>query len=163
MPSTTAAIALWLFVVNLGIAFGAGVFEHRIVLPRWITFSDGARASWHSEAAREDDTGRRFWVFVTTVPLTLLTIANLAFAWRADPSIRMWWLAAALATLIDRALTFSYFIPTMLRLLNEPDSPQSAAAAARWLELNYVRHAATLAAWLAALKALTLLYQQRIT
>jgi hypothetical protein len=28
---------LWLFVINLGIAFGAGLYEHRIVVSRWIT------------------------------------------------------------------------------------------------------------------------------
>src|SRR5262245_25981282 len=119
MPNLTA-IALWLFVLNLGVAFGAGIYEHRIVLPRWLVDSKAAGVSWHPETARQDDTGRRFWVFVTTVPLTLLTIANLASGWRADPSIRMWWLGAVIAALIDRALTFSYFIPTMIRLLSQP-------------------------------------------
>jgi hypothetical protein len=36
--SSTAALVLWLFVI-LGIAFGAGVYEHQIVVPRWITAS----------------------------------------------------------------------------------------------------------------------------
>jgi hypothetical protein len=27
---------LWLFVINLGIALGAGLYEHRIVVARWI-------------------------------------------------------------------------------------------------------------------------------
>ncbi|MGH7315473.1 MAG: hypothetical protein ACREJS_04355 [Candidatus Rokuibacteriota bacterium] len=26
---------LWLFVLNLGIAFGAGIYEARVVIPRW--------------------------------------------------------------------------------------------------------------------------------
>jgi hypothetical protein len=156
MRNITAAIALWLFVVNLGIAFGAGIYEHRIVVPRWITYSEGTGASWNPEAARQDDTGRRFWVFVTTVPLTLLTLANLAAAWRSDGPLRVWWLAAVFAALIDRALTFSYFIPAMVGLLNVPASAESAAAALRWSDLNYLRHAATLAAWLGSLKALTL-------
>jgi len=40
--SATQAILLWLFVINLGIAFGAGLYEHRIalrhaiVLPAWL-------------------------------------------------------------------------------------------------------------------------------
>jgi hypothetical protein len=37
--SSTAALVLWLFVIFLGIAFGAGVYEHQIVVPRWITAS----------------------------------------------------------------------------------------------------------------------------
>ena len=55
---TAAHLALWLFVVVLGIAFGAGLYEHRIAIPRWITRADGvlhwdaasapARACWRA-------------------------------------------------------------------------------------------------------------------
>jgi hypothetical protein len=31
-------ILLWLFVIDLGIAFGAGLYESRVVIPRWETF-----------------------------------------------------------------------------------------------------------------------------
>ena len=50
---------LYLFVINLGIAFGVGRYEHRIVVSR-----------------------------VTTVPLTLLTLANLFAAWRVSSPVR---------------------------------------------------------------------------
>lgn len=36
MPDTTSAVLLWLFVLNLGLAFGAGLYGHRIVVSRWI-------------------------------------------------------------------------------------------------------------------------------
>ena len=78
-----AALVLWLFVINLGIAFGAGLYEHRITSPNWIASSPGAGMRWDAAAARRDDTGRRFWAFVTTIPLTLLTLANLFYAWNA--------------------------------------------------------------------------------
>jgi hypothetical protein len=32
-------------------------------------------AHWNAEAARQDDTGRKFWTLVSTMPLTLLTLA----------------------------------------------------------------------------------------
>jgi hypothetical protein len=146
---------LWLFVINLGIAFGAGLYEHRIVVSRWIT----AGPHWNADAARQDDTGRRFWAFVTTGPLTLLTIANLIAGWNCTSPARAWWVAAAIIALADRVLTFAYFIPTMIGLLRASDSPQSAATAVRWHGVNYFRHALVLAAWLAALKAFTLVYQ----
>jgi len=38
----------------------------------------------------------------------LLTLANLFAAWRASSAVRGWWLAAGLAALLDRVLTFSY-------------------------------------------------------
>jgi hypothetical protein len=152
---------LWLFVINLGIAFGAGLYEHRIVVSRWIGSSPEAGAHWNADAVRRDDTGRRFWVFVTTVPLTLITLANLFAASRTSGAVRGWWLAAGLGALADRAFTFSYFIPTMVALMGASDSAESVAVATRWWNLNYLRHAIVLAAWLASLQTFALLYQQQ--
>jgi hypothetical protein len=157
---SAAAIALWLFVIDLGIAFGAGVYEHRIVLSTWISSSPENGAHWNADVARRDDTGRRFWAFVSTMPLTLLTLANLFVAWRAAGTVRGWWLAAALVALADRVFTFSYFIPTMVSLMRAADSSESVASATMWANLNYLRHAMLLAAWLAALRAFALFHQQ---
>jgi len=154
-------ILLWLFVINLGIAFGAGLYEGRIVFRNWLVSSPDSALHWNAEAARQDNTGLQFWVFVTTVPLTVLTLANLIAAWRAVEGLRRWWLAAALTALADRILTFSYFIPAMAGLMQAPDSAESVATAVQWANLNYARHAIVLAAWLAALKAFSLLYQHR--
>jgi hypothetical protein len=164
MPGLISRILLWLFVINLGIALGAGLYEHRVVVPRWIDWAgspDGPVRYWNAGAARRDNTGIRFWVFVTTVPLTLLTLANLIAAWRAPGAVRRWWLGAAAAALVDRVITFTYFIPTMVRLMHAPSTPASVAAATRWAQLNYVRHAIVLAALLAALRAFSLLYRHR--
>ena len=158
MSGTISTTVLWLFVINLGIAFGAGLYEHRIVVSRWISSGESG-AHWNAEAARQDDVGRRFWAFVSTLPLTLLTLANLFAAWRSSGAVRGWWLAAALAVLAERAFTFSYFIPTMIGLMRAVDSPASAATAIRWSTLNYLRHALVLAAWLASLRTFALLYQ----
>jgi hypothetical protein len=162
MSSTTQAILLWLFGINLGVAFGAGLLEHRIVFRRWLQSSPETGRHWHADAVRADDTGRRFWGFVTTVPLTVLTLANLYAAWAASGPVRVWWLAAALVALAERLFTFSYFIPTMMQLMNTEDSPAAVALASRWSKLNLVRHALGLAAWLAALRTLELLAQDRI-
>jgi hypothetical protein len=93
---------------------------------------------------------------VTTVPLTLLTLANLVAAWRAPAPVRGWWLAAAIAALADRVITFAYFIPTMMRLMRAPDSPASVAMAIQWARLNYVRLAMLVVALLTALRAFSL-------
>lgn len=159
MAGSTSRILLWLFVIYLGIAFGAGLYEARIAFPNWLVSSPDAGTHWNAAAAQRDDTGRRFWIFVTTVPLTLLTLANLFAAWRSSGPARGWWLAAVAFAIADRAFTFSYFIPGMIRLIGAPDSPASVAAAARWGHLNYLRHALVLGAWLAALKAFALVHQ----
>jgi putative effector of murein hydrolase LrgA (UPF0299 family) len=151
---------LWLFGIFLGITFGAGLYESRVVVSKWTTAPDGT-AMWDAEAARRDDTGRKFWVFVTTGPLTLVTLISLVLAWRAAGPLRTWWLAAAATALIDRILMFSYFIPTMVRLMDAGNTPAAREAAARWANLDYVRHVMVLVAWLLALKAFSLYYDTR--
>jgi hypothetical protein len=156
MPSSISEIVLWLFVINLGIAFGAGLYEHRIVLPMWFERSvAGVRVN--VSAMNETDTGRKFWAFVTTLPLTLLTIAGLVISLQHDGPRYEWWKIAAAIALIERTGTFSYFIPTALKLMRADQLPQeeSASMAARWVRSNYLREALTLAAWLFALKALS--------
>ena len=145
-------------MIDLGIAFGAGLYEHRIVAAQWIESSPGSGMHWDAEAARRDDTGRRFWGFVTTMPLTLLTLANLYVAWRAPEPVRSWWLGASVAALAERTFTFSYFIPTMVRLMRTEDSPAAARAAMRRSRLNYFRHAIVLVAWLMSLRAFSVFY-----
>ena len=65
-------VLLWLFVINLGIAFGAGLYEARIEFPQWLIYSAESGYHWNAEVARQANTGPRFWVFVTTIPLTCL-------------------------------------------------------------------------------------------
>ena len=159
MTLTFKELLLWLFVIDLGIAFGAGLYEQRIVLPQWFSASRGTVLRFNSEAMRRTDTGRRFWVHVTTVPLTLLTLASLVVAWQSQGSVRDWWLGAAVITLLERIGTFSYFIPTALELMRAETLPESRAAAmaSQWMRLNLLRAAFDLAGWLAALKAFSLL------
>ncbi len=143
-------VLLWLFVINLGIAFGAGLYESRIAFPQWLVYSAESGYFWNAEAARQANTGLRFWVFVTTIPLSLLTLANLIAAWWwAQGAIRGWWLGAAVAALADRIFTLSYFVPTMVKLMDETLSPSEAVAmASRWGQLNQLRHVFVLVAWL---------------
>ncbi len=141
-------ILLWLFVINLGTAFGAGIYESKVVVPQWENIP---LQTW-------TQTGVLFWVYVTTVPLTLLTLANLVAAWLERRPRRYWWLGAAAISIVERIATFSYFIPTMVWLMGTEGLPQAEVQAtlSQWLILDYGRHILTLAAWLAALKAFSL-------
>ncbi|MGC1320788.1 MAG: hypothetical protein WA849_01275 [Candidatus Udaeobacter sp.] len=58
-------IPLWLFVINLGIAYGAGLYEKRIILPQWFSKSAESGLRVNSEAMRQTNTGLRFWAYVT--------------------------------------------------------------------------------------------------
>jgi hypothetical protein len=68
------------------------------------------------------------------------------------------YLAAVCIVIVERVATFSYFIPTMVRLTSTEGLADGdiKAALSQWLLLNHGRHVLTLAGWLAALKALSL-------
>jgi len=152
-----SSLLLWLWVINLGIALGAGLYESRIVVPQWLIALPGAAYQWNAEAARQANVGLEFWIFVTTIPLTALTLANLLLAFRSGGRIRRYWIIAATLALVERLLTFLYFIPTMLRLMSG-DLPDVEAVilAQQWVHFNTLRHIIGLVAWLGALKVLAL-------
>jgi hypothetical protein len=159
MPHFVPSAVLWLLNLNLGIALGAGLYESRMTVPQWLKSDGRGNFRWIAEAARDADVGLRFWVFVTTIPLTLLILASFAVMWWASPAVRFWWLIACGIALAERVMTFGYFIPTMIRLMrvDGPSGLDAGSIARRWASLGYVRHALTLMAWLAALEALSLL------
>ena len=99
-----------------------------------------------------------FWVYVTTVPLTLLTVVSFIAAWFTQWPMRFWYLAAVCIIIVERVATFSYFIPTMVRLMGTEGLAEAdvKAALSQWLLMNHGRHLLTLAGWLTALKVLSL-------
>lgn len=162
VQSRARVAVLTLFTILLGITLGAGLYELRIEVPQWIEQTvTGYR--WNAQAARDADTGRRFWVFVTTGPLTMLTLASLVLSWRARGAVRRWWLTAAIVSTADRAVTFAYFIPGLLILMTDTGlSPGDAAdRGLQWAALDWGRQVLTLVAFLAALRALVLLKDHR--
>jgi hypothetical protein len=146
MESSWKSILLWLFVINLGLACGAGLYESRVVIPQWAEIP----------AQHWPNTGLMFWVYVTTIPLTLLTGANLISAWTDRSAKRQWWLSAAGVILLERIATFAYFIPAMVDL-TQPELPDVTVKAglSEWLFFNHGRHVLSLTGWLLALKALS--------
>ncbi len=146
---------LALFILNLSVALGAGLYEARIVIPRWFPRLGKAGHQVDSQAIIELDSGRKFWAFVTTGPLTILTLVNLILAWQSELPGYYWWLTAALITLVERVSTFSFFIPTVIKLQASHQLPARKLhrLTTLWISLNYVRNLLTLLGWLFALKA----------
>lgn len=138
---------LWLWVINLGISVGAGLYEGIIVVPQWAGTSPD---TW-------ENTGLSFWVYVTTVPLTLLTVANALVAWKTRGPRRKWYLIAVVIILLERVFTFLYFIPTMAGLMGSEGLTQAEVdrVLTQWAFFNHFRHLLSIAGWFGALKALT--------
>lgn len=154
-----SGILLLLYSITLGTTFGAGLYETRIVLPLWFNKTPEGNYQVNFENMRSIDTGRKFWGFITTVPLTLLTIANLVLAFQSQGQLHDWWLSATLIILLERIGTFAFFIPTAIKLQKGDNLPASKinSSVLWWKRLNYVRNTFTLIAWFLALKAWALL------
>lgn len=150
----------WLLVIFTGIAFGAGVYEVRIALPQWLTTIDGITV-WHADLAKAADPGLNFWAYVTTGPITLLTLISLILVWKTKGSVKRWWLITLLFLLIDRAMTFGYFIPTMVELMSDKLSAADAVhTAQQWARLDVVRLIASGLSYLAAIRLLAEFYRR---
>ena len=150
MSHKHARILLWLFVVGLGISAGAGLYETKTQMPRWVR---SARANGlPSQVASSANTGMQFWLYTTTLPLTLLTLASFFAIRFVDPETRKWWLIAAWASLGSQILTLAYFIPTLLQLSGGQET-NARAVAFQWAQVNWFRHALSFVAWLSALQA----------
>jgi hypothetical protein len=156
---SVSEILLILFIMNLGTVFGAGIYETRLVLPLWFNKTGDGSYMVNYENMRNIDSGRNFWAVASTGALTLLTIANLVFAIMAPKPLHYWWVAAALLTLIERILTFSYFIPTIIRLFKSEGLPADkiSHSVSMWLGVNWIRIGMTIIAMLISFKALIVL------
>lgn len=139
---------LWLLVIDLGIEVGAGLYEQRVVISQLFGTSP---ETWMN-------TGKMFWAYVTTIPLSLLLLANGILAWKNRGPRRPWYLLAIAILVVERAMTFSYFIPEMAGLIGNESLSQGDvdSALSLWFNLDYVCHAFSISAWLLALKTLTI-------
>lgn len=159
--------SLWMYTFNLGVAFGAGYYENKVVVPLWIKFERSTENDKtydvvvDSAEMRRMDPGRKFWAFVSTIPLTALTITQLftkRFNGRHDSVALTWLKISSIISCTERVMTFVFFIPNAIKLMNEETSAKDDSTkqiALRWTRLNYVRLILSGLAWITAMKALT--------
>jgi len=154
-----ARIALWLFVIALGIDLGAGVYEARIVVPLWANGVPETLAAGNPYGRVAIDAGMHFWAYTTSGAALLAVLALLLGFWAPSPQ-RVWQIAAAVLELGVVAMTLLYFRPTLVRLFMGHGAGMSTeaivATVRRWVMLSNVRIAVSFVAWCVALRALTL-------
>lgn len=149
-------IVLLLFIINAGTAFGAGIYEARILLPLFFEKTDSGIIKVNIQSMVDIDMGRKFWSMVTTIPLTLLTITNCILAFRYSGEAHNIWLAASFIMLAERLFTFIYFIPTLIKLMRADTMEINTVSkiAKNWLNLNNLRNVLTLVGWVMLLLTL---------
>ena len=155
-------IVLFLFVVNLGIVIGGGLYETLVILPLWsMDPPNSVLAYYHHYVANPQfaiDQGGRFWIFFTPM-LGGSSIATILTGLKTDPEHRRWRIAGAVLSLAVVVFTFAWFIPTLITLTGEEVTTLSGQRIASltnwWVRFNWVRVAFYLAGWLAGLVAMT--------
>jgi hypothetical protein len=160
---SASQIILWLFVLALGITMGGGLYEVRVVMPLWGSAPpDSVIAYYQHNVAFPQfapDQGGNFWIMVTPLA-TLLSIGVLISAYWTRGVHRRWRMAAAAAALTVQVATFAWFVPNIIRLLGGDVLTMSrddvSSLANLWINLNWVRVALIMLAWLFALRAITI-------
>ena len=155
----TNIVFLVLFILFIQLGMGGGLYEFLVVYPNWtkdVKPDTLVTKLWDSGQA---NAGRRFWPLISPA-LTLLSIINIVLAWQNTGPAQAVWMTAALIVFTNRIITFSYFIPTMVRKFEHPEkieTQQLQKAVQLWSTLSPIRILVELAAWGFALWALVLL------
>lgn len=155
-----ARLCLWLFVTLLGVQIGAGAYETRVVVPLWSGSPPESVLGWNADARYALRPFERFWIFATPALAASAVAAVLAARRSRAPAHRRWLVASCALTLALVAATYLYFVPAHHELLARRAAGLSGAEITarvnRWLTLHALRAPFYLAAWLMALRALTL-------
>jgi hypothetical protein len=156
---TAARAALWMLILWTAVQLGGGLYEKRAVIPLWSADPHPRTLEQRLAQSGHTGSGTRFWPYVSPV-VFLLALVNFVVAWRHDGPARPWWLAASAYFVLMSISTYGYFVPTMLSMMYRAEtySPEQLTRTIRlWIALSNFRMIFAVPAWLAAVKALTLL------
>lgn len=154
-----ARFMLWALILWGGVQLGGGLYEKQAVVPLWSQEPTPDGLGERLAACGATGSSTRFWPFVSPA-VFLLALANGVLAWQSDGPARPWWLAAAGGFAVMSVCTYAYFVPTMLSLMHRANTytpEQLTHTVSWWLALSNGRLLLAVPAWLAAVKALTLL------
>jgi len=144
---TTIAIVLLLLTVTL--SMGGGLYEILVIYPNWKHNVHPRTLRDKLESSGQMNAGRRFWPLVSPAQ-ALLSMLNIIMAcWHHDAG-QGYWLAAAIIIFITRVITFSYFIPVMVRKIMQPEKygvSELQAIVKQWTNLSPLRLVPEFAAW----------------
>ncbi|CAN5558368.1 hypothetical protein BH10ACI1_BH10ACI1_03150 [soil metagenome] len=158
-----AQTLLWLFVITLGITLGGGLYETLVTMPLWSASPpDSVIDYYHHNIANPSfalNQGGRFWVYFTPL-LGLLAIATFLSGFKTRPEHRRWRITGTVLALIVIGFTFVWFIPNIIKLMSEAvlrmNADELTNLTNNWVRLNWVRAFLYSAAWIAALRALSI-------
>ena len=152
---------LFAYVLAIGIETGAGLFASVVVFPVW-TASPEVVVTWKPAMPYYIEEGD-FFMFSSSATLILALAVVILNARRRGSGARPWALGSALTFLLLAAWTAAYFLPEQDRVHGDAGAGLPRAEVAvmleRFVELNWIRQALLVAAFVAAVHALGLSYR----
>jgi hypothetical protein len=107
-------ISLALLLLTIVLSIGGGLYEILVVGPNWKHSVDAADLKARLQSSGQVFAGTRFWPLASPAQAPL-AIVNMVLAWRNEGPAHGLWLTAAVLIFVTRLITFSYFIPVMLK------------------------------------------------
>ena len=151
---TTITVVLLFLTVTL--SMGGGLYEVLVIYPGWKHDVDPQTLRWKLHSSGQILAAKRFWPIVSPAQV-LLSVINIVLAWNSIGGAQAYWLAASVAVFIGRLITFSYFIPVMIRKIMVPETIEASrlrAIVKRWTDLSPLRLVIELFSWIMLVVAL---------
>lgn len=129
---------------------GGGLYEILVIYSGWKHDVHPLTLRGKLESSGMILAAKRFWPIVSPAQ-ALLAVINIVLAWNHPSGARAYWLAAAMAIFINRLITFSYFIPMMIRKIMRPENIEATrlqAIVKQWIALSPLRLVPELFAWI---------------
>jgi len=152
----TDTIALLLFFLTVTLSMGGGLYEILVIYPNWKHDVDPLTLRAKLESSGQILAANRFWPLVSPAQ-GLLSIINIMLAWKYTGDAHTYWLIAAIAVFVTRVVTFSYFIPVMIRKIMQPEQVEAnrlEAIVKQWTALSPLRLVPEFFAWVMLVVAL---------
>jgi hypothetical protein len=153
-----AQAVLYLFIIASGLQMGAAVFETLVVTPLWAGSLPESVTNWNQNAQYIINPGL-YWTKGTPF-YALCSLLMVIFAWFMPKAQRNFTLFAGIIAIAIVIVTGVFFIPILLKTIATRGAGLSGAEITlmvnSWVNWNWLRMAAGFAAWLAAIRAISL-------
>ena len=144
---TTISIMLLLLTVTFSL--GGGLYEILVIYPNWKHHVHPRTLRDKLESSGQNNAAKRFWPLVSPAQ-GLLAMLNIIMACWHHGAGQRYWLAAAIVIFVTRLITFSYFIPVMVRKIMQPekfDAGTLQAVVKQWTDMSPFRLVPEFVAW----------------
>lgn len=142
-------ILLILLLLSISLSLGGGLYEILVIYPNWKIDVQPSTLTGKLHSSGQMFAGTRFWPLISPAQV-LLSVITIIIAWRYSGPAAAPWLAAGITIFVSRVVTFSYFIPVMLKYIMKPEQVEPVRLrniVKRWTALSPLRLLPEAIAW----------------